>query len=252
MIVLRPQGFKHNAARRRSKKMISLLPNRLLLVILQVGSYYILDCTRSYCCLVDRCDAVVILVDVSIKEDYEKRHEAFSAVIDIFIMLTVGGEKNYPIIKRFVSAMELTTERYQVLVAKECRLKIILPRTQLETFEKQRTPILRKLESMTNVDIKKVEVIQGSCHVILTLTAAGFIRFVCCLLSPESLWQLLSSVDNLVEIQLGNLLPVKLSRIEKFSRVVDKLAKAKASLSHFSEDDIRQHVVSVTLRRICI
>ena len=172
---------------------------------------------RSYCSLVDSssCEAVVILIDVSIRKDYEPHHEAFAAVIDIFITLTEGREKNYPIIKRFVSAMELKSEQHEVPVAKECHLKIILPKTQPDTFKKQKTQILRKLESMINVDIKKVEVLQGSCHVILTLTAAGFIRFVCCLLSPESLWQLLSSVDSLVEIQLGNLVSVKLSRIFK-------------------------------------
>ena len=174
-------------------------------------------CIRSYRSLVESssCDAIVILVDASVADDYEPHHEAFATVIDVFIMSTEGSGKKYPIVKKYVSALKPSSEQYHVLVAEECYLKIIFPKTQPETFEKQRTQIQKKLESMIKVDIQNVEVIHGCCHVILTLSAADFIRFVCCLLSPESLWQLLSSIDHLVEIQLGNLLPVKLSRILK-------------------------------------
>ena len=180
-------------------------------MILQVGSYYSLDCIRSFCLV----EAVIILVHVSIKDDYEPHHDAFAAIIEIFITLTEGSEKKYPIIWKPVPTMKPSCKPYQVQVDKECLLKIILPETQPETFKKQRAAIWKGLKALTNVDMKKVEVIRSCCHVILTLTATGFIRLVCCLLSPESLWQLLSSVDELVEIQLGNLLPVKLSKIFK-------------------------------------
>ena len=176
----------------------------------QSGAGKIIGCTSKMCSVI--CSlAIIVLVDASIQPYYLPHHEAFSKVMELL-------------------------EQHHASVAEVCHVKIILPRTQPETFHQQRNWILEQIKSMTNIDIKNVEVIHGSCHVILTLLASAFIRFVCCLLSPESLWQLLSSVDRLVEIQLGNLPPVKLSRIfKKFahsravSRDLDYLAMVKRS-----------------------
>ena len=90
----------------------------------------------------------------------------------------------------------------------ECLLRICFPESTPERFKEYQRQLLRRMSNLLKIEIKKIEIIPGSCYVDLTVTGKGFIDFICGLHAASSFAHLIV-FDSLATLQIGSLPPVK-------------------------------------------
>eukprot|EP00118_Oscarella_pearsei_P010037 m.59685 g.59685 ORF g.59685 m.59685 type:complete len:254 (+) comp34894_c0_seq4:701-1462(+) len=102
-------------------------------------------------------------------------------------------------------------ERSVEVSADDCLVRIILPRTSLRIFSRQKRWILTGINGLMKVPVKNIDIRQGCCILTVTVSGKGFINFICAL-KDFSNFTFLIEFDCLVEVQFGSLQPFNLAQ----------------------------------------
>ena len=123
-------------------------------------------------------------------------------------MTTVTGQESASRSSSFCLAA-----RFCIPIDQEkCLLRISLPKTTAKAFRECREKLLGRMSNLFKIEIRKIDIVIGSCFVHLTLTGKGFINFICGLHAPNNFLHLIT-FDSYARIQIGSLPSVKLSTL---------------------------------------
>ena len=169
-----------------------------------------------------------IFVDEKLMEEYQPHHECVVGLVKSNIATTEMKTKSLQVSLQGLSSMKLKHPREkrvgnEIVFSEHCGLRIFLPETTTENFEKQRKIIFRRVSNL--LDFTDIEILPGSCHVILTLKAIDFVRFLCNLHDSRLLIPFIQ-LDPEVEIEFDNLRPIKLTYLLKQTVIVSTVGHA--------------------------
>ena len=167
---------------------------------------------------------VIVDVHTDLRNVWEPNRESATHIIKTCTRSALPG-RDIKIEPAYVSSMTTVTgkestsrsscfrlaARFRIPIDRDkCLLRISLPKTTEEIFRKCRDDLLGRMSNLFKIEIRKIDIFQGSCFVHLTLTGKGFINFICGLHAPNNFVHLIT-FDSHAQIQIGSLPPVELS-----------------------------------------
>ena len=196
------------------------------LLCLLTSSVQELDSAELFC---DDDNSLIIHVDKKLKEKYKHHHQGVVALVRSVIKLTEKKSKKLQVTRSFVPGMVLTTSEKKsrakrIAVSQKCDLRIYLPNTAKKRFLLQKKMLFRKVCSLFKHE--NIEILRGSCNVILTLKGMNLVRFICDLHDLQCLMSFIQ-LDPGVEIEFlsGNFQPAKLADLLWQSSLVVSVAQ---------------------------
>ena len=171
---------------------------------------------------------VDIFVDEKLMEEYKPHHECVVGLVKSNIAMPEMKTGKLRVYLQSLSSMKLKhpyKKRVgnEIVISESCGLRIFLPETTTEHFEKQKKIIFRRVSSL--LDFTNIEILPGSCYVILSLRGIDFVRFLCNLHDSRLLIPFIQ-LDPKVEIEFDSLRPVKMTCLLKQTVMMSTVAHA--------------------------